>query len=124
VDCSLRRRALDGIVHLDPGGNSMSQLTNLAFFRARRGQTKALGAALAALVEPTRGEAGCLNYDLYQSLENAEIWFVYENWRSMQDLDSHMKSMHLRAFLAAAPTLLEGDIDLRRFTMISTPAMR
>jgi quinol monooxygenase YgiN len=103
----------------------MSQLTILAFFRARHGQTKALGAALAALVEPTRGEAGCLNYDLHQSLENAEIWFVYENWRSMQDLDSHMKSaVYLRAFLAAAPTLLEGDIEIRRFTMISTPATR
>ena len=102
----------------------MSQLTSLAFFRARRGQSEALGAALAALVEPTRGEAGCLTYDLHQSLENAEIWFVYENWRSMQDLDSHMKSVHLRAFLTAAPTLVEGDIDLRRFTMISTPATR
>jgi len=65
----------------------MSQLTNLAFFRARRGQSEAASAAaLAALVEPTRGEAGCLTYDLHQSLENAEIWFVYENWRSMQDL--------------------------------------
>ena len=102
----------------------MSQFTNLAFFRARRGQSEALGAALAALVEPTRGEAGCLNYDLHQSLENAEIWFVYENWRSMQDLDSHMKSVHLSAFLTAAPTLVEGDIDLRRFTMISMPATR
>jgi len=27
----------------------MSQVTNLAFFRARRGQSEALGAALAAL---------------------------------------------------------------------------
>jgi hypothetical protein len=32
----------------------MSQVTNLAFFRARRGESEALGADLAALVEPTR----------------------------------------------------------------------
>ena len=32
----------------------MSQVTNIAFFRARRGQSEALGAALAVLVEPTR----------------------------------------------------------------------
>ena len=32
----------------------MSQVTNLAFFSARRDQSEALGAALAALVEPTR----------------------------------------------------------------------
>ena len=40
----------------------MSQVTNLAFFRARRGQSEALGAALAALVEPTQLEAECLNH--------------------------------------------------------------
>ena len=52
----------------------MSQVTNLAFFRARRGQSEALGAALAALVEPTRLEAGCLNYDLHRSVEDADVW--------------------------------------------------
>ena len=77
MDCSLRRRALDGIVHLDPGGNSMSQLTNLAFFRTRRGQREALGAALAAVVEPTRLEAGCLHYDLHRFGDDADVWFVY-----------------------------------------------
>jgi hypothetical protein len=34
----------------------MSQVTNLAFFRARRGQSEALGAAIAALVEPIRSQ--------------------------------------------------------------------
>src|SRR5438132_66632 len=55
-------------------GNSMSQVTNLAFFRARRGQSEAVGAALAALVEPTRLEAGCLNYDLHRSVDDADVW--------------------------------------------------
>jgi quercetin dioxygenase-like cupin family protein len=45
----------------------MSQVTNLAFFSARHGQSEALGAALADLVEPTRLEAGCLNYDLHRN---------------------------------------------------------
>jgi quinol monooxygenase YgiN len=43
----------------------MSQVTNRAFFRARRGQSEALGAALGALVEPTRLEAGCLNFVIH-----------------------------------------------------------
>ena len=43
----------------------MSQVTNLAFFRARRGQSEALGADLGALVEPTRLEAGCLNFVIH-----------------------------------------------------------
>jgi len=43
----------------------MSQVTNLAFFRAERGQSEALGAAPVALVEPTRLEAGCLNFVIH-----------------------------------------------------------
>ncbi|RZU38765.1 putative quinol monooxygenase [Edaphobacter modestus] len=50
----------------------MPEATNLAFFHARRGQRAALGAALAARVEPTRLEAGCLNYDLHRSVDDAD----------------------------------------------------
>ena len=102
----------------------MSQVTNLAFFRARRGQSEALGAALAALVEPTRLEAGCLNYDLHRSVDDADVWLVYENWRSPKGFDAHMLSEHLQAFLKATPDLVAGNIDLRRFMMISIPATR
>jgi hypothetical protein len=54
----------------------MSQVTNLAFFRARRGQSEALGAALAALVEPTRLEAGCLNYDLHRLVDAGLVSYL------------------------------------------------
>ena len=102
----------------------MSQLTNLAFFRARRGQSEALGAALAALVEPARLEAECLNYDLHRSVDDADVWFVYENWRSSEGFEAHMLAEHLHAFLKATPDLVAGNIDLRRFRMISIPATR
>ena len=99
----------------------MSQLTNLAFFRARPGQAQALGSALSALVGPTRAETECLNYDLHQSLDDTDVWFVYENWRSREGLDVHMRAPHVQAFLKAAHDLLAADIDLRRFAMISAP---
>jgi len=58
----------------------MSQLTILAFFRAKPGRTHALDTALSALVDPPRAEPECLNYD--QSLDDADVWIVHENWRS------------------------------------------
>ena len=78
-------------------------LTNFAFFRAKPGQTKTLGKALTGLVDPTRQEAGCISYDLHQSLQDADSWFVYENWRSSADLDAHMQTAHIKAFLGLAP---------------------
>jgi quinol monooxygenase YgiN len=102
----------------------MSQLTNLALIRARPGQTQALGAALAALVRPTRAEAECLSCELHQSLDDAHVWFVYENWRSAEGLEAHMRAPHLHAFLKVAPDLAAGDMALRRFAMISPPGAR
>src|SRR5258708_32653266 len=102
----------------------MSQVTNLVFFRARRGQSEALGAAPAALVEPTRLEAGCLNYDLHRSVDDADVWLVYDNWRSPEDFNGHILSEHLQAFLKATPDLVAGNIALRRFRMISSAATR
>jgi quinol monooxygenase YgiN len=101
----------------------MSRLANLAFFRARPGQPQALGAALSALVAPTRAETECLNYDLHQSLDDTDVWFVCENWRSPEGLEAHMRAPHRQAFLKVTPALVAGDIDPRRFSMISPLAM-
>jgi hypothetical protein len=56
----------------------MSQVTNIPFFRARRGQSDALGAALAALVEPTRLEAGRPTPDTRHTtvLHDAEVTVI------------------------------------------------
>ncbi len=100
----------------------MSQLTNLALIRARPGLTQALGAALAALVSPTRAESECLSYEVHQSLDDSHVWLVYENWRSAEGLEAHMRAPHLRAFLKLAPDLAACDMAQRRFAMISPPA--
>lgn len=100
----------------------MAQLTNLAFFRAAAGQADALGAALTALVAPTRQEAGCLTYDLHRSLAAPWVWLVYETWASAESLAAHLRSAHVQAFLTTASVLLDGDIEQRAFAMISSPA--
>jgi NAD(P)-dependent dehydrogenase (short-subunit alcohol dehydrogenase family) len=74
------------------------------------------------VVAPSRQEAGCINYDLRRSDADPDIWCVYENWRSADDLATHFTLPHMQAFIAAVPTLVEGELDLRRFSMISLPA--
>jgi quinol monooxygenase YgiN len=114
-----KRRRRGGASNFFRRTKSVTQLTNVVFFRAQPNQTQALGTALTALVEPTRAETGCLNYDLHQSLDDTDVWFVYENWRSAEALSVHMQSEYLLAFLKAGPGLIAGDIGLRQFAMIS-----
>jgi len=100
----------------------MTKVTNIAFIRAKSGQSEELGRRLLALVGPSRQEVGCINYDLHRSDSDPDIWCVYENWCSADDLAAHFTLPHMQAFIAAVPSLVEGELDLRRFSMISLPA--
>jgi len=100
----------------------MTKVTNIAFIRAKSGLSEELGRRLLALVAPSRRETGCINYDLHRSDADPDIWCVYENWRSADDLATRFTLPHMQAFVAVVPTLVEGELDLRRFSMVSLPA--
>lgn len=100
----------------------MSNVTNIAFIRAKARQSEELGRRLLDLVEPSRQEPGCINYDLHRSESDPDSWCVYENWRSADDLAAHFTLPHMQAFITRVPELVEGELDLRRFTMVSAPA--
>lgn len=100
----------------------MSQVTNIAFIRAKSGRSEELGKRLLALVAPSRAEQGCINYDLHRSTDDSDLWCVYENWRSADDLAAHFELPHMQAFVADVPALVDGALDLRRFAMTSAPA--
>jgi len=46
------------------------------------------------LVDETVKEEGCIEYGLYQALDNSEILTFLEEWRNESSLDEHMKSNH------------------------------
>jgi quinol monooxygenase YgiN len=94
----------------------MSKVTNLAFIRARSGRSEELGARLGRLVAPSRREPGCLRFDLHRADDDPDLWMVYETWRSPAARQAHYASAHLRAFIAEAPFLVEGPLDMRGFT--------
>lgn len=60
-----------------------------------------VGAAMRDLVEPTRAEAGCRSYELYESSAAPGTFITVESWRDAADLDTHMATPHIAAALAA-----------------------
>ena len=63
-----------------PADDRPGLLTVITNMRAAPGKREAVRAALESLVEPTRQERGCVNYDLYQSIQDPDLFFFYENW--------------------------------------------
>jgi quinol monooxygenase YgiN len=81
-------------------------LTVIAQFKAKPGQESAVRNALLSLVEPSRNDAGCFNYDLHQGRDNPALFLFHENWASKAHLDQHLQKPDLQAVLARVGQLL------------------
>jgi quinol monooxygenase YgiN len=108
-----------------PTGATMStQVTIIGRLRARPGREAELRAALLVVLEASRSEAGCLNYDLHVAESDPALFVLYENWASQAALDAHFAEPHSRALAARFDTLLAEPLAMERLTEISSPAHR
>ena len=94
-------------------------LTVIAHMRAKPGREQDLRQALETLVQPTTQEAGYVNYDLHQSVEDPAVFFFYENWESAQALDAHLETPHLEQFKSVMDDLLDGGLHITRLQRIA-----
>ena len=81
-------------------------VTVVAEMVAKPGREAELTEELLRMVEATRKEDGCVQYDLHVSAEHTGNFVFYENWTTQEALDRHAASEHLKAFGAKAGDLL------------------
>ncbi len=94
-------------------------LTVVARVRAKPGKEEQVREALMALVEPTRKEAGCINYDLHRSQEDAALFLFHENWISREALDKHLQMPYLQELGAKAEDLFDGPVEVTLWDNVS-----
>ncbi|MBD2480652.1 putative quinol monooxygenase [Planktothrix sp. FACHB-1365] len=79
---------------------------------------EALKAVLLALVEPTRQESGCLQYDLLQNQQDLTDFTFVEQWETLEHLQNHLASVHLQKALTQIEGLVASPPDIRRYDKI------
>lgn len=89
----------------------MANLTILAHIHAEVGKIDLVKAELIRLIDVTRAEDGCLQYDLHQDNDDPAHFMFYETWTSRELWQKHMNAPHLAAYGAAT----EGAV--RKFTL-------
>ena len=72
----------------------MNYLTVIAKIKSHPDKTEFVFENLLKMVEPTRKEKGCIDYDLCRDNDDPSIFLFYENWENADDLDAHMESDH------------------------------
>ncbi|PHN21992.1 putative quinol monooxygenase [Pseudomonas sp. ICMP 460] len=90
----------------------------IATLIAKSGQHATLEPMLRELLEPTRVEPGCEQYDLYQDLKHPETFYMLERWSDDAALADHDQSAHILSFRAKAADVLE-HVDIKRLNFLA-----
>ncbi len=95
----------------------MTKLTIVANIVAKEDNIELVKAELLKLIDITRAEEGCINYDLHQDNENPAHFMFYENWESRELWQTHMANTHLAQYMAATEGAVES-FTLNEMTQI------
>lgn len=86
----------------------MAELHVVAVLKAKEGKADVLREAFGTIMEPSRQDAGCVRYDLYEAQGAPGTLINLETWASQDDLNNHMKSPHLGAAFASVGDAFDG----------------
>ena len=70
------------------------------------------------LIDETRKEAGCVQYDLAQSFENPDQLVILEAWETKEALDAHSASEHFARIVPAIAQLCEEPPAIHSYLQI------
>jgi len=90
----------------------------IATLIAKPDQQDTLEKLLRELLEPTRLEAGCEQYDLHQDLQHPQTFYMLERWSDDAALADHDQSAHIQSFRAKAAEVIE-HFELKRLTLLA-----
>ncbi|MEM9080023.1 MAG: putative quinol monooxygenase [Verrucomicrobiota bacterium] len=95
-------------VKLTITGSVLAKLDKVDFVKAE----------LLKLIDVTRAEEGCIQYDLHQDNNNPAQFLFYENWESRELWQKHMENTHIAAYLEATEGAVE-NFTLGEWTRIA-----
>ena len=96
----------------------MTKLTIVANVTASADKINLVKEELEKLIDITRAEEGCLQYDLHQNNENPARFMFYENWEPRDLWQTHMSAQHLQDYLAATEAAV-GEFTVNELTHVA-----
>jgi quinol monooxygenase YgiN len=85
-----------------------TEINCIARFVAKADCVEQLKAALMALLEPTRSEAGCISYRLNVDVEHGHVFTMIEKFKSQEAFDLHSQQPYLQNLLSIVGDLTES----------------
>ena len=90
----------------------------IARVRARIPHVDQVRTILAAIVEPTRRESGCISYHLLEQPSDLGEFTTVEEWSSTEAELAHFSTPHILSALQQLSGLLAAEPDIRRYRVV------
>lgn len=87
--------------------------TLVVVVKVKEGAGERFETAFASALKGTRKEKGCITYDLNRDTGEAGRYMVYERWKSLADLEAHLKTEHIKALRMVLPDVTTGQPELQ-----------
>lgn len=75
--------------------------------------------AALSLVEVSRAEEGCLNYDIHQAIDDETVFVWHETWANKAALDEHFEKPYFAEFFAKVQEIAAEPPQITLTKMIS-----
>lgn len=96
----------------------MKQIAVTAEFHFKPDQTDTGLNILKAIIFSSRQEKGCMQYELFQSGDNPNVFIMIEKWRSHQDWLHHQNADHILSARDGIKGLLEAEPIVKSFNFV------
>ena len=73
---------------------------------------------LTALVNASREEPGCIDYQLLQRADAPHVFQTLERWADQASIDAHMAAANVAAAVAAAGPMFTAPPEILTFTKL------
>lgn len=73
--------------------------------------------AIKSILQDTRSESGCIQFDVHSDLENTRI-FLYEQWADEKALQDHYQQAYTKHVFKCYETWLAQPVDIKPLTLL------
>lgn len=90
----------------------------VAMIRVKPGKREEMIQAALAVIEPTRVEKGCQEYEFFSSVDDENLFTFVETWTSPAALDEHLQTPHIQSLFAKLESLVDGEPQIFKLKLI------
>ena len=101
---------------------SDEKIVLIARLKVKADKIEQARSAAMAIVEPSRKEAGCINYDIHQSIEDDTVFFWHETWINKTALDKHFATPFFGEFFKVVEEVAAEPPQINLTRMITRKA--